>query len=148
MSEKMREKILENLAAGSALGFLTLLIAVFSIVVDSRSIAWEKDALAISAASVVALGRVDDPDFDRVYAIRESAGSSYGVVFSKRSSRASALFGATFSPKGELRELMLLGSCSSRLPTNPKDALDSFTGSEATLSRAANAAATAAEADS
>jgi hypothetical protein len=148
MSEKMREKILENLAAGSALGFLTLLIAVFSIVVDSRSVAAEKDALAGSAASVVAFGRVDDPDFDRVYAIRESAGSSYGVVLSERSSGASALFGAIFSPKGELRELRLLGSCSSRLPTDAKDALASFMGSEDALARAANAATAAAEADS
>jgi hypothetical protein len=148
MTDKIRRKVLENLAVGSALGFLTLLTAVFSIIVDSRSIASEKDALAESAAPVVALGRVDDPDFDRVFAIRESSGTLYGVVFYRRSSEASALFGAIFSPKGELREVKLIGSCSSRLPKDAKDALDSFVGSEDTLARAAIAARVAAEADS
>jgi hypothetical protein len=148
MAEKLRDRVLENLATGSALGFLTLIIAVLSLVELSRSVVVEKDSFAEGSASVVMKSRVDDPDFDRVYEIREASRLTYGVVFAGRSRDASALFGATFSPKGELRDLKLIGSCSSRLPGDAKEALASFVGAEEALDRAAKAAIAAAEGDS
>jgi hypothetical protein len=148
MTNHARDAILESLAVGSALGFLTLLLAVMSIVNDSRIVANEEAALARPDASVLVLSRTPDPGFGRIYAIKESSGPSYGAVFSGRSRDASAVFAAIFSPKGELRELRLVGSCAARLPEDARNAVDSLPGAEETLERASKAAMAAAEADS
>lgn len=144
MTDKPRETVLENLAAASALGFLALLLAILSIVVDSRNAAAEKAALARQSATVAAVKRIADPDFARVYEVKDGQSDSFGVVFPGRSRDSSAVFAAIFSPKGELRELRIVGSCSSRLPDDPKDALAVFPGAEDTLDRAAKAAISAA----
>jgi hypothetical protein len=136
---QLKGKVAENLAVGSALGVLTFLVAALSIFADSRVGAVERDALAPAATSAIAANRIDDPAFDRLYSITDASGGSYGAVITLRSPDSSALIGATFSPKGELRGLRILGACSSRLPADPKESLGRFVGSDGTLDRAANA---------
>jgi hypothetical protein len=148
MPDAIRDKIKENLAVGAALGVLTLMVALLSVVADSSSTSFEKAAFTAAAENVAVASRVDDPDFRYVYLVRGTAENTYGVVFSERSRDASALFSALFSTQGELRELKLLGSCASRLPEDARAALDSIAGLGDTLDRAAKAARAAAEADS
>jgi hypothetical protein len=143
---KVRERIVENLAVGLALGFLTLIVVALSLFADSRSVAAEIQALTPDTTSTIALGRIDDPSFDRIYEIRGASGLSYGVVLSFRSPDDSAIVGAIFSPRGELRGLRFLGACASRLPEDVKDALVNFVGADEALNRAADAVRNAARA--
>jgi hypothetical protein len=144
MAGKMREMIVENLAVASALGFLALIVAALALVDDSRSVAAESGALAAPSATAIVASRVDDPAFDRIYEIKDASGLAFGTVLALRSQGGSALFGAVFTPQGKLRELRLLGSCASRLPSDAKEALGAFAGSEAALARAAEAVVSAA----
>jgi hypothetical protein len=139
MAVNVGEKIVENLAVGLALGFLTLIVAALSLVADARSIAAERGALAPAPASTIIATRVVDPSFDRIYEIHDASGLQYGVVLALRSPDDSALLGAIFSPRGELRDLRYLGACSSRLPSNAKEALGGFAGANEALNRAADA---------
>jgi hypothetical protein len=139
---KARERIVENLAVAAALGLLALLAAAMSLIADSRSAAAERAAFAPSPAAIA--GRADDPAFERVYSIASGAGRAFGVVLSLRSPDSSALFGAVFSPRGELRDIRILGGCSSRLPDDAMDALGLFAGAEDALARAADAVRAAA----
>jgi hypothetical protein len=140
----MREKIVENLAVGTAIGFLALIVAALSLVAASRSSAAEREAIAPASASAVALAGLDDPSFDRIYEIRNAGALTYGAVLSLRSPDDSALIAAIFSPRGELRELRYLGACASRLPAEANEALDGFVGAAEALSRAAEAVRSAA----
>jgi hypothetical protein len=148
MPEGLRRRIKESLAVAALVGALTLLAALPAAFEDSRSAAIERSELAGATSTVVATSGVYDPDFRRVHSIRNAAGTSYGIVFSARSSEAAAIFGATFSPKGELRSLRILGASSSRLPDEPMGAIDAIEGAGETLGRAARAAAAVAEAGS
>jgi hypothetical protein len=139
---KARERIVENLAVAAALGLLALLAAAMSLIADSRSAAAERAAFAPYTAALAS--RVDDPAFERVFSIASGAGSAFGIVLSLRSPDASALFGAVFTPRGELREIRILGGCSSRLPDDAKGALGLFAGAEDALARAAEAVRSAA----
>ena len=139
MAETFRERLVENLAVGSAIGALAVIVAGLSLFAASRSSAAEREALAPAPLVAVAVAKVDDPAFDRIYEIRNADAVSYGAVLALRSPDDSALVGAVFSPRGELRELRYLGSCASRLPDDPRDALAGFVGAEAALSRAAEA---------
>jgi hypothetical protein len=140
MATRLRERFVENLAVGSALGLLALLVAALSLIVDSNSTAFERKALAgTSATDAVVVKKIQDPAFERIYSLHDSAGPSFGVVISLRSSADSALVAARFSPKGELMTLEYLGSCSSRLPPEPRDSLSSFAGADEALARASEA---------
>ena len=143
----MRNTIQENIVVGALVGALVLILSLFSLFVDARMAETEKIALTKSSASIVAERRGGSPDFPRIYAIQDTSDKSYGVVFSARSSMASGIFAAVYSPTGELKELRLIGTCSSRLPEDSRAALDSIVGSEEMLERARDAAA-AMEADS
>jgi hypothetical protein len=145
MPDTLRGRIKENLAVGAAIGVLAILAALLAAFVDSRAAAFERSALPGPSATVVASSRVSDPGFSRVHSIRDASGTLYGVVFSARSREASAIFGAIFSPRGELRSLKLLGASSSRLPGPAADALEDIDGASAILDRAAKAAVAAAE---
>jgi len=131
-----RERIIENLAVASALGFLTLIVATASLVVDSRSLAEEQALIAPAETSLAIAGRAGDAFFDRVYKIKGDAGPVYALMINLRSSSGSAWAAARFSPKGELLELRLLGSCASRLPTDAQGLLASFPDAEGVLRRA------------
>jgi hypothetical protein len=144
MALETREKIIENLAVGLALGFLTLTVAALSLVADSHSIVAEGGALAIAPASAIVASSVYDQSFDRVFSINDTSGLSFGAVMAFRSSDDSALVRARFSPKGELLDLRYLGACASRLPADVKDALGEFVGAAEALSRAAEAVRSAA----
>jgi hypothetical protein len=144
MAATMREKIVENLAVGAAIGFLALIVAALSLVAASRSSAAEREAIAPAPASSLALGSVDDPSFDRIYEIRSAGGLAYGAVLSLRSPDDSALVAAIFSPRGELRELRYLGACASRLPADANEALGGFVGATEAVNRAAEAVRSAA----
>jgi hypothetical protein len=143
VAETMRERIVENLAVASAIGFLALIVAALSLFAASRASAAEREALAPSPASAISLSGVDDPAFDRIYAIRNDGALTFGAVLSLRSPDSSALVGAIFSPQGELRELRYLGACASRLPADLKAALGGFVGADESLNRAAEAVRTA-----
>jgi hypothetical protein len=136
---KVSGKIVENLAVGTALGFLTLIVAALSLVADARSIASERDALSLAPLSATIAVRVDDPSFDRIYEMHDASGLSYGAVLALRSPDDSALVQAKFSPSGELRDLRYLGACSSRLPSDVHEAVSGFTGADEALNRAADA---------
>jgi hypothetical protein len=140
----MRERIVENLAVGSAIGFLALIVAALSLVAAARSSAAERAAIAPEPASAIALSGVDDPSFDRIYEISNAGAHTYGAVLSLRSPGGSALIAAIFSPRGELRELRYLGACASRLPEDANEALGGFGGAAEALSRAAEAVRSAA----
>jgi hypothetical protein len=147
MAGDMRGMIKENIIVGAALGLLTLMAALLSVFADSKEAAFERASLPSPSSTIVAAERVDDPAFHRVYTLRSSAGTAYGVVFSERSRDSSAIFGAVFSPKGELRELKILGSCAARLPEDAREALDSLDEQGQALDRAAKAVQAVAEAD-
>jgi len=138
MADTIREKIVENLAVGSAVGFLVLVVAALALVSSSRSSIEEGEALAPSS-SAIAPNSVDDPAFDRVYKMINAGVVTYGAVLTIRSPEASALVGAIFSPNGELRELRYLGACASRLPAEAKDAIAGFVDADDALERAAEA---------
>jgi len=133
-----RERIIENLAVASALGFLTLVIAALFLVVDARASAEERFLLSPSGSGLALAGRAGDPVFDRVYRLQGDDGLSYALVLQFRGSTGAAQVAARLSPKGELQELRLLGSCLSRLPGGGKPLLSAFPGSEAVLARAAD----------
>jgi hypothetical protein len=143
----MRGIIKENLIVGAALGLLTLMAALLSVFADSKEAAFERGSLPDASSTIVAAERVDDPAFHRVYTIRSASGTAYGVVFSERSRDSSAIFGATFSPKGELRDLKVLGSCTARLPDDAREAIDSLDDQGRALDRAARAVLAVAEAN-
>lgn len=144
MATKMREKIVESLAVGLALGFLTLILVALSLLADSNSITAECRALASAPASAAIASSVDDPSFDRVYAIHDASGLSYGIIFSFRSPDDSALVRAIYSPRGELQDISYLGACAGRLPEDAKDALGSFVGANEAMNRAVEAVRSAA----
>jgi hypothetical protein len=148
MATKLRDMIVESLAIGSALGFLTLILVALSLLSDSRTIDMERNALAPPPASASVALSVDDPSFDRIFAINDASGPSYGVVFSFRSPDDSALERATFSQRGELQDIQYLGACASRLPSNAKESLDGFVGANEALHRAADAVRSAAHGSS
>jgi hypothetical protein len=127
-----RQTIVENLALASALGFLAIIVAVVSLAADSSSAAAERSSLDSGGAAPAI--RVDDPSFDRLFSIRADSGPGYGAMLALRSPQGTALVGAVFSSSGELAEIRLLGSCSSRLP---KDLAAEFPGAAETLARAA-----------
>ncbi len=129
-------KILENLALSSVLGFIALLIAAISFVVDSRIVAEELSVLAPSSAVVVVASHADDPSFDRIYRIQTDAAFSYASVVSLRSSSSTVLVGVWFTSTGELRELRFLGSCSSQLPSTIRNLIAEFPGAETAVGRA------------
>jgi hypothetical protein len=129
-----RERIIENLAVASALGFLALIVATLSLVADARAVAEERALLAPEGSTLA--GRAGGPFFDRVYRIQGDSGQYYSMAISLRSPSGSALVAAHFTTKGELLELHLLGSCASRLPGSSKALLASFPGADAILSRA------------
>jgi hypothetical protein len=133
MAADKRQIIVENLALASAIGFLALVVAAVSLAADSSSVAAERSSFAAGGAAALAL-RVDDPSFDRLFSIQADSGLSYGSILAFRSPRGSALVRAVFTPRGELTEIRLLGSCSSRLP---KDLAGEFPGASETLARAA-----------
>ena len=137
MSLDKRKKTIENLAMAATLGFIALVVAVISLIGDSRAMADERLALAPSSAIVVVAGRADDPCFDRIYRIQADTGVSYATVITFRSPSGAALIGAWYTQKGELQELRLLGSCSSRLPSTIRELLANFPGAEAVVGRAA-----------
>jgi hypothetical protein len=148
MAVTLRDRIKESLAIGAAIGVLTMVVALLSIMVDSASEVFERTTLAEPSGSVVATKKVDDPYFRRVYALKNDSGPSFGLVFSARSRDASAIFGAVYSPKGELRSLKIIGTCTPRLPGDARAALDYIEGSERILDRASKAVISAAEAGS
>jgi hypothetical protein len=137
MAIDRRERLIENLAVASALGFLTLIVAALSLAADSRATALEREALFPEGAASVVAGRADDPCFDRFYRIAGDAGPAYATMVALRSPSGTALFGARFAPDGELRDLRFLGSCSSRIPTGPRGLEAGFPGADAALGRAA-----------
>lgn len=138
MARDRRERLVENLAVASALGFLALVIAVISLAADAREAAQERSALSAGAGDGLSLaGRARDPSFDRFFQVQGEAGATFAVVLALRSADASALVAARFSAKGELRELRLLGSPSSRLPADPKELAAAFPGADESLRRAA-----------
>lgn len=148
MAVNKRDRIVENLAVAAALGLLALIVALVSLAADSRAVATERSALASAGATVTLAGHSDYPSYNRIYRIQTDAGFSYGIVFTFRSPVGSALVGAIFSPKGELLELRLLGSCASRLPTNPRDILGEFPATDRDISRAADSVRNLASSDS
>jgi hypothetical protein len=133
MAPDKRERIIENLAVASALGFLALLVAVVSLFVDSRSLAEERALLEVQGSSLSIAGRAGDPCFDVVYKTQ----GAYVMAIHLRASKGAAILAARFSSQGELQELRLLGSCSSRIGTGIKGILASLPGGEETLIRAA-----------
>ena len=137
MAQTRRERAIENLALASALGFLALVLAAISLGSDSRAAAKEREALSPTGAALEVVGRAQDPSFDRVYLVRADSNASYATVLTLRSPSCAVLVGASFSPKGELRELRYLGGPASRLPANAKDALRYFPGASEALDRAA-----------
>jgi hypothetical protein len=133
-----REIIIENLAVASVLGFLTLIIAVLSFVVDAHGAVEERQALAPAGAAIVLVGNAGDPSFDRVYQIQAGADRSFSTVITLRSSGGAALVAARFASSGDLQELRFLGSCASRLPADPWDLVAEYPGADAILGRAAD----------
>jgi hypothetical protein len=130
-------RVLENLAIASAIGFLALLLATMTLVVDSRETAEERAYLSIFGDDLRLVSRVDDPDFDRIFSIQGPSGPSYGAVLSLRSREGGALIGAAFTPQGELRKLSLLGSCMPRLPEAEDELIMAFEGGSEALARIA-----------
>jgi hypothetical protein len=132
-----RERIIENLAVASALGFLVLVMAALSLASDARAGALERAALSPADATRASLaGRADDPNFRRFYSLRGDTGISFATVISLRSPSGSALVGVRFSAKGELQELRFLGSCAARSPTEASGIADAYPGAEAAIARA------------
>lgn len=138
MAANKREKMMENLAVASVLGFLAFVVGAASLFTDSNSEANERAAFARDSVSISLATHSDDPSFDRIYRI-QGATVSFGAVLNFRSPEGSALVGARFSKTGELLGLNLLGSCNSRLPAGPQDLVDMFPGADQSLARAANA---------
>jgi hypothetical protein len=130
-----RERVIENLAVASALGFLSLIVASIFLFVDSRAVREERRLLAPPGSSLAIAGRAGDPSFDRVYKVQGDG--SYALAMNLRSASGAAIAALRFTPKGELQELRLLGSCASRLPADAKGLLASFPGAEDALGRAA-----------
>jgi hypothetical protein len=135
-----RDRMLENIAVASALGFLALLVAGISLTTDFHAQEVEISALSSNPSAVtIVANHVGDPAFDRVYKITEASGFSYGAVLSLRSTDCSALVAARFSRQGELKSLRLITSPSARLPTETGDLVSRFSDTEATLGRVAEA---------
>jgi hypothetical protein len=137
MAVDRRERVIENLAVASALGFLALIIAAASLAFGARAAEDERAALAPAGASIVELGRADDPGFGRVYKIQSDNLVTYAALMSLRSPAGVALVRAQFSSKGELQELRFLGSCASRLPPAPRELVAQFPGADEAIARAA-----------
>jgi hypothetical protein len=132
-----RERVVENMAIASALGFLAHIVATISLAVDSRAMDQERSVLAVNG-SIALAGRANDACFDRVYGIQSEAGISYATVVTFRSPAGVALIGARFTPKGEVQELRFLGSCSSRLPASASGIISEFPGAAEAIDRAAD----------
>ena len=137
MAIDKREKIIENLAVASALGFLALIVAALSLVLDSRVSAQERVALVPEGTPTVLVGRADDPCFNRFYAVNDNSSLSFATVLTLRAPSGAALFGARFSPKGALQDLRFLGSCASRVPTDSRGLGTEFPEADSAISRAA-----------
>jgi hypothetical protein len=139
MAAGKREKMMENLAMASVLGFLAFVVGAASLAAESNSESADRAVLARAGASIGLASRSDDPSFDRVFRIQDDSTVSFGAVLTFRSPKGSALVGARFSKKGELLGLSFIGSCSSRLPPRPQDIVGEFPGADESLARAANA---------
>ena len=143
MAFDKRDRIMENLAVAAALGFLTLIVAALALVADSSAVAYERSALAPPAGSVTVLAssRVDDPAFTRMYRLQDGNDSYYGAVVSIRSAMyGTALIAASFSSKGEVKDLRLLGASADRLPAALSDIFAAFDGAGEALIRARSSA--------
>jgi hypothetical protein len=131
-----RERVIENMAVASAFGFLSLIVASIFLFVDSRAMGEERRLLAPAGSSLSMAGRAEDPCFDRAYKIQGDG--SYALALNLRSSSGAAIVALRLSPKGELQELRLLGSCASRLSADSKMLLASFPSGDDALDRAAD----------
>lgn len=138
MADK-RETLVENLAVAAAIGALVLLVAALSLVVYAGVTAQEGSSLAAfySGSSPQLALKVDDPAFERIFSLRKDSGNLYGTVVSLRGNGASALVGALYSPKGELRELHILDSFGDSLSGDERELASRFPDTEQVLARAA-----------
>jgi hypothetical protein len=142
MTSDRRDILVENLAVAAAAGVLVLIVAAVSLLSLSGSRAWEASTLeaSFSASSAQLVLDVDDPAFERIYAL--GGISAYGAVLSLNERGSSVLVAALFSPKGELRGTRIIDSFADRLA---EDALVSrFAGASEAFGRAAEAVKSAA----
>jgi hypothetical protein len=133
-----RERLIENLALASALGFLALILAAASLAADARDLAAQRSALGPAASNAVLAARAADPSFDLIFRLSGGDSAAFAAVITLRSPMGAALVAATFSNRGELEELRLLGSCASRLPTEAQELATAFPDADEAFSRASD----------
>ncbi len=138
---------MESLAVASVVGLLVFMVGAISFAADAGTIAEERAAFSQAGTTVTLAGRSSDSSFERIYRIKSDAGVSFGALLALRSSAASAILGAVFSPQGELLDLSLVGSCSSRLPAKREALQDELFGADDAIARAADAVRGFAQAD-